>query len=88
MLAVGIFIYQYSPHYQIIKGDIFGTYYNVKIKTDNKNNELKGKIKEKLQEINSIMSIFEPTSEISKINQSSPKNRIVGLYARSYQGDR
>ncbi|MBR4105772.1 MAG: FAD:protein FMN transferase [Alphaproteobacteria bacterium] len=76
MLAVGIFIYQYSPHYQIIKGDIFGTYYNVKIKTDNKNNELKGKIKEKLQEINSIMSIFEPTSEISKINQTEARQKI------------
>ena len=70
------FVYQYSPHYQIIKGDIFGTYYNIKIRTDNKNNKLKDKIKERLQEINSSMSVFDPNSEISKINNAPAKQRI------------
>ena len=76
VFVIGVFVYQYSPHYQIIKGDIFGTYYNIKIRTDNKNNELKNKIKEKLQEINSIMSVFEPDSEISKINNAPAKQKI------------
>lgn len=76
ILGIGVFIYQYSPHYQIIKGDTFGTYYNIKIKTDNKNNEIKGKIKDKLKEIDNIMSVFNAESEISKINQTPAKQRI------------
>lgn len=76
MLAIGIFIYQYSPHYQIIKGEAFGTYYNIKIKTDNKNKRLKSKINEKLEEINRIMSVFEADSEISKINQAPAERKI------------
>ena len=41
-------IYRSSPHYQIIKGEIYGTYYNIKINTDNKNKRLKDEIKEKI----------------------------------------
>ena len=76
ILVVGIFIYQYSPHYQIIKGDIFGTYYSIKIKTDIKNNEIKNKVKEKLKEINNTMSVFDTESEISKINQAPAGQQI------------
>lgn len=76
MGIIALFIYQYSPHYQIIKGEIFGTYYNIKIKTDTKNNELKNKVKEKLEEINSLMSVFDPNSEISRINDAPAKQRI------------
>lgn len=76
IIVVGMFIYQYSPHYQIIKGDIFGTYYSIKIKTDTKDSSLKNQIKQKLDEINSSMSVFEPDSEISRINAAPAKQRI------------
>ena len=63
-------IYKNSPHYQIIKGEIYGTYYNIKINTNNKNKELNSKIKEKLQQIDLQMSVFNSSSEISHINNS------------------
>ena len=71
-------IYRSSPHYQIIKGEIYGTYYNIKINTDNKNKRLKDEIKEKLQDIDNIMSVFNVDSEISKLNIISA-NKTVKL---------
>lgn len=71
-------IYRSSPHYQIIKGEIYGTYYNIKINTDIKNNNLKEEIKTKLQEIDNIMSVFNEKSEISKLNKT-PANKAVKL---------
>lgn len=71
-------IYRSSPHYQIIKGEIYGTYYNIKINTDTKNNNLKEEIKTKLQEIDNIMSVFNEKSEISKLNKT-PANKAVKL---------
>ena len=75
---LGFYVYKNSPHYQIIKGEIFNTTYNIKIKTNIKNKNIKDKIKEKLQAVNSSMSVFETTSEISKINssKSQQKNKL------------
>ncbi len=64
-------IHKNSPKYHIIKGEIYGTYYNIKINTENKNNKLKAEIKEKLEQIDNQMSVFNSSSEISKINQSA-----------------
>jgi len=75
-IIVGAFIYQYSPHYYIIKGKIFGTYYNIKIKTDNKDARLKDEISQRLAEINSLMSVFEKDSEISLINEAPARQKI------------
>ncbi len=74
--AAVFFIYRYSPHYQIIKGEIFGTYYTVKIKTDNKNPQLKTLIEKRLQEINASQSVFLNDSEISLINQAKSGKKI------------
>lgn len=84
LLLLGFYIYQTSPHYQIIKGQIFGTYYNIKIRTDKKDNELKKKIEAKLQLINQQMSVFEETSELSLINQA-PANSTLDLSANMRQ---
>lgn len=73
---VGFFVYQYSPHYQIIKGEIFGTYYTVKIQTDTKDKQLKEKIEARLQEINASQSIFIDDSEVSLINQAQAGKKI------------
>ncbi|MBQ9235484.1 MAG: FAD:protein FMN transferase [Alphaproteobacteria bacterium] len=77
VVLVGIFIYSYSPHYKIIKGEIFGTYYNIKIRTDNKNSNLKAEIEQKLQEINNSQSVFETQSEISELNRAKAGKKIA-----------
>ncbi|MCQ2741478.1 MAG: FAD:protein FMN transferase [Alphaproteobacteria bacterium] len=74
--VIGFYIYQNSPHYQIIKGDVFGTSYKIKIRTDRKNRVLKYKIKEKLQQINQSMSVFEEGSEVSEINRENKGKKI------------
>lgn len=71
-------IYRNSPHYQIIKGEIYGTYYNIKISTDKKNKKLKEEIKAKLQEIDNKMSVFNEDSEISQLNKLSA-NKTLNL---------
>ena len=69
-------IYRSSPHYQIIKGEIYGTYYSIKINTDTKNKALKNEIKLKLQNIDNIMSVFNEESEISKLNKTNANQQI------------
>ncbi len=75
-MVIGALIYMYSPCYQIIKGQIFGTYYNIKIKTDKKDSQLKNEISQRLAEINSLMSVFEKDSEISLINLAPAQQKI------------
>lgn len=77
ILLIGFCIYQNSPHYQIIQGKIFGTYYNIKIRTNNKNNALREKVEAKLHDINKQMSVFEDDSEISRINKSAAGMEIA-----------
>ena len=71
--AIGFIIYRNSPHYQIIKGNIFGTYYNIKIFSDKKDKNLKKIIETRFQEINSKMSVFDKSSEISQLNKFPAK---------------
>lgn len=77
ILFIGFYIYKSSPHYQIIKGEIFGTYYNVKIRTDRKDQSLRQKITRELNKIDAQMSIFNKDSEISKINQAKAGKYIT-----------
>ncbi len=70
IIIISVIIYKNSPHYQIIKGDVFGTYYNIKIRTNNKNKDLKSKIESKLEDINQQMSVFREDSEISNFNKT------------------
>jgi thiamine biosynthesis lipoprotein len=77
IVGIGVWLGQTSPHYQILKGEIFGTYYSIKIKTDNKNKELKDDIKAILYQINQEMSVFEPSGELSQINRTPAEKNIV-----------
>ena len=79
--AIGFIIYRNSPHYQIIKGNIFGTYYNIKIFSDKKDKNLKKIIETRFQEINSKMSVFDKSSEISQLNKFPAKKY---LYQKTY----
>ena len=62
--------------YQEISGKTFGTYYNIKIRTTEKNRELPLKIKKELDNINMEMSVFEPDSEINRINTLQTQQKI------------
>lgn len=65
------FLFFRDNPYQEISGRTFGTYYNVKIRTEHKNRLLLQKIKNELEQINAEMSVFEPGSEINNINDAA-----------------
>ena len=67
-LIVGTtFILSKSTPYQRNEGKIFGTSYRITYKSST---DLADEIQQKLQEVNSSLSPFEPTSIISKINNN------------------
>lgn len=75
--ALGIyFVLLRNNPYQEINGKTFGTYYNIKIRTTEKNRELPLKIKKELDNINMEMSVFEPASEINRINTLPAQQKI------------
>lgn len=61
---------RYTSLYQSFEGNIFGTYYRIKLNSEHKINKLENKIKEKLQEVDNHMSVFIPHSEINRINRA------------------
>lgn len=67
---------RYQSPYQLLEGKIFGTYYKIKIKTNNINNKLQEKVKQTLKQVNHQMSVFDPNSEISQINQTAAAKSI------------
>ncbi len=69
ILALYIYQQQNQP-IKVIKGNIFNTYYQVKIRTPKLPQDLAQKIKSELDKINMQMSVFEQQSEINKINLS------------------
>lgn len=78
ILAIAFYIRSNTVQYQSYQGNIFGTVYHIKIRTDNEDPTLQDAIKAELASVNSQMSVFEEKSEISKINQA-PKNKKIGL---------
>lgn len=61
---------------QTLEGNVFGTYYSIKIRTDAKDTALKGKIQKIFDEINQRMSVFEPASELNEINRAEAGKKI------------
>lgn len=70
------FLFFRDNPYQEISGRTFGTYYDVKIRTEHKNRLLLQKIKNELEQINAEMSVFEPGSEINNINDAAAEQPI------------
>ncbi len=68
VMAAAIYYHEHSSRFQTLSGKIFGTYYNIKINTPIKNNTLESKVKVILNEVNTTMSMFDPKSDISRIN--------------------
>ncbi len=64
------FFVGFNPKYHVINGKIFGTYYTVKIQTNNNDPQLEEIIDNKLSQISAAMSVFDLNSEISKINNA------------------
>ena len=71
------FLFFRNNPYQEISGRTFGTYYNIKIRTEHKNRALLQKIKNELEQINGEMSVFEPGSEINNINDTAAGELIT-----------
>lgn len=78
LIFIVVIIYaqmSFAP-YKTMSGKVFGTYYNIKIKTDSINNSLHHKVKQTLKSINHKMSIFDALSEVSKINKIKTDEKI------------
>lgn len=69
MAIIGFFV-RFKPQYHLINGEIFGTYYTIKIRTSTKDSHLEQAINDELAKINAQMSVFDTSSEISKINNT------------------
>ena len=68
-------------HY--IKGNIFGTYYQIKIRSQKIAPNIQDYIEKDFASINNSMSVFNPQSEISKIN-STAENVDVSISEELY----
>ncbi len=62
----------------MISGQVFGTFYNIKIRAGNENRLLQREVKEELAKVNAEMSVFEMSSEISEINRQ-PAEKWIDL---------
>lgn len=72
LIVVLLIYFQFKPkEYIVLSGETMGTYYNIKINSSSDNKSLGMKVKEELAQINSQMSVFDPKSEISQINQAA-----------------
>lgn len=76
IIALVFYLGKKTNRYQTMNGETMGTYYSIKIKTDRENNLLHNVVKAELERINNQMSVFDPTSELSLINQFSEKEWI------------
>ncbi len=79
VLIIGVIvamIYRGLSPYIVINGKIFGTYYQIKILSDLKDDALPHKVNKVLADVNSQMSVFDKTSEISQINQATSGKEI------------
>lgn len=72
LIIVGIIFWQnHHLGYQTLSGKVFGTYYNIKVRTPNEIENFKPQIIQEFALVNNQMSIFAKDSEINKINQTS-----------------
>lgn len=74
--AIGYYLYTERSPYIVMSGKTMGTYYNIKIKSNSQNNDLHSKVKQKLEQFNKEMSVFDPESEISKINNAKAQEWV------------
>jgi len=74
--AAALFFMQDGRNYQILRGETMGTTYSIKIHTDKNDNMLHTRIRQKLADINAVMSVFEKDSEINSINNATNEDWI------------
>lgn len=74
--AAVLFFVQDNRSYQILRGETMGTTYSIKIHTDQNDNMLHTRIRQRLADINAIMSVFEKDSEINRINDATNEDWI------------
>ena len=78
VIIVGsLYAFHKKTDIQTIEGQIFNTYYKIKLRPQKILIDLPKQIKIALEEVNQQMSVFVADSEISKINQASAGETIV-----------
>lgn len=84
LIIIGIIFWQnHHLGYQNISGKIFGTYYNIKVRTPKPIKDFKAQIQKEFDLVNNQMSIFTKDSEINKINQA-PQNQWLEISPELY----
>ncbi|MDD4556598.1 MAG: FAD:protein FMN transferase [Alphaproteobacteria bacterium] len=68
ILVLGFVVFTKHKPFQVISGKTMGTYYNIKIRTDQEDNLLNNNVKKILDDVISKTSMFDAQSELSKIN--------------------
>ena len=85
VIIVGsLYAFHKKTDIQTIEGQIFNTYYKIKLRSPKKLKNLPTQIEEALEEVNLQMSVFVADSEISKINQANADKPITLSKPLSY----
>lgn len=85
LLAVlALYLRSTFSDYQEFGGNIFNTYYRVKIRTPLNDKTLPSKIREALEDVNAKMSVFRQDSEISRLNQAKSGEAVTLSEPLSY----
>ena len=75
ILAVCLFVRR--PTYQEFGGQIFHTYYKVKIRTTAPDKTLPDKVLAALREVDAQMSVFRDDSELSRLNRAGQGKTVA-----------
>ena len=85
VIIVGsLYAFHKKTDIQTIEGQIFNTYYKIKLRSPKNPKNLPTQIEEALEEVNRQMSVFVADSEISKINQANADKSIALSKPLSY----
>lgn len=91
LIVLAVYLRGSFSDYQEFGGQIFNTYYRVKIRTSLNDKTLPDKVKEALELVDSQMSAFREDSELSRINHAAKGEKInvsdelAAVLKKSYQ---
>lgn len=77
IIVGSLYAFHKKTDIQTIEGQIFNTYYKIKLRSPKKLKNLPTQIEEALEEVNQQMSVFVADSEVSKINQANADKPIA-----------
>lgn len=85
LILVAALIWRHrSSDYQVLSGKIFGTYYSIKVRTPYKIRDFAPIVEREFALVNRQMSVFEPDSELNRINRA-PNGKWIEIPAELYR---